>query len=562
LSKSLSPRISGRLLAPIGLLVVLLFLAWAASAHAAFPGANGKIAFDRDGSVQSTEALPGTRFGQRRAPFTHSRGLDQESDQVYSINPDSTGETNLSSNDQLDEDVNWSADGLKIAYDDFADGDQIFSMNGDGSAQTNLTNDTEADAGVPAWSPDRTKIAYSQFDSGNNIGIWVMNADGSDPHEVIPPSDLPDSGYVQNVNPNWSPDGTRLAYSRQQIDIDPETHSLTGDSSQVFVANADGSGTPQNVSNNDTFDEDPNWSPNGTQLAFDRFGADRQAEFIAIWVMNADGSGGHQVTFPTSSNDVGAAWSPDGTQIAYQSNPVSIIKGSTVRDQTIWVVGADGSNDHQVTSPPAGADDYLPDWQPVGSPASSASLASCTAVGSAVIHAADPSGFISALNVHYKVDGGAEQVAPADGSGNATIALSNGAHTVEFWGGDAAGYQEAAHHTGTTTVDTATKCSPAAPRVSVAGVRRACVAKAFNVRVHISSATKPKSVRVFLGSKRIVSTTKTSFTLHINVKKLGRRTRLRIVATDSNGKVTTISRTIARCAVAKPRRKAAPRFTG
>lgn len=557
MSKSLSPRIPGRLLAPIGLAIAVCFLIAAGAAHAAFPGANGKIAFDRYSNL-STGLAPGARIGHgtgaKGAGDRSGRGVEQ-SDQVFTINPDSTGETDVSNSDRLDEDVNWSADGVKLAFDAFGEGAQIWSMNADGSAQTDLTNNTDTDAFLPAWSPDGTQVAYSQADpASNSDGIWVMNADGSNQHEVIPPTDIPETGFVENLFPNWSPDGARIAYSRE---VNDEGQQI--DTSQIWVANADGSGTPQNVSNNADWDEDPNWSPNGAQLAFDKYPGDNDVP-AEIWVMNADGSGAHQVTFPTDSSDVGAAFSPDGTQIAYESDPFTIIKGE--RNQEIWVVNADGSNDHQVSSPPGGFDDYLPDWQPVGSPAASASLASCTAVGSAVIHAADATGFKSPLDVHYKVDGGAEQVAAVDGSGNATIALANGAHSIEYWAGDGAGYQEAAHHTATTTVDTANKCIPPAPKLSVAGVRRACVSKAFNVRVHISSATKPKSVHVFLGSKRILSTTKTSFTLHINTKKLGHHTRLRIVATDANGKVTTINRTIARCAVAKPRRKAAPRFTG
>jgi Tol biopolymer transport system component len=550
----------GRLLAPIGSFIALLCLAWAGSAHAAFPGANGKIAFDRYTNNETT--LVGARIahgtkgvpGNKRA----GRGFTQ-SDQVYTINPDSTGETNISNNDRLDEDVNWSANGLKLALDDFNTENgvnQIWSMNGDGSAQTQVTNNSESDAELPAWSPDGAQVAYVQYDpQSESSGIWVMNADGSNQHEVIPPTDIPNPGYVENSFPNWSPDGTKIAYSRDFYDEDANVYT-----SQIYVANADGSGTPQNVSNNSDWDEDPNWSPNGTQLAFDKYPGNENVP-AEIWVMNADGSGAHQVTSPTDRTDGSAAFSPDGTQIAYESDPYAIIKGN-FGDREIWVVNADGTNDHQVSSPPTGFDDYYPDWQPVGSPASSAALASCTAVGSAVIHAADATGFISPLNVHYKVDGGAEQVAAVDGSGNATIALSNGAHSIEYWAGDGAGYQEAAHHTAATKVDTVTKCVPPAPKVSVAGVRRACVSKAFSVRVRISSATKPKSVRVYLGSKRVLSTTKTSFTLKINTKKLGRHTRLRIVATDANGKVTTIRRTIARCAVAKPRRKAAPRFTG
>jgi Tol biopolymer transport system component len=534
LSDLLSPRIPGRLLAPIGLVLTVCLLIAAHPAHAAFPGANGKITFDRFTFGGSTFLAGSTRYGKR----TGSRLL-AETDQIWTINPDGSGAVNVSNTDTLDEYGTFSADGTKIAYDQWtSDGkeDQIWSMNTDGSAQTDLTNDTGAFDDYATWSPDGTRVAFVRSnDTTDEDEIWVMNADGSNQHLLV----TPDSG-ASDENPNWSPDGTKITFAR------------VGDSSQIYVANADGSGTPQNVSNDSDWDSDPNWSPDGTKLAFGKqVGGDGPTQ---IWVMNADGSSQHVVVADDAVSDSAAAWSPDGTQIAYQR--------SSGAGQAIWVVAADGSNNHQVSSPEAPFTDYEPDWQPVGTPASSASLTACTPAGSAAVHAADPTGFISPLTVHYKVDGGAEQTAAADGSGNVAVPLSNGAHTIEFWASDGAGYVEAAHHTASTTVDTITKCVPPAPKVSVAGVRRACVSKAFNVRVRISSASKPKSVRVFLGSKRILSTTKTSFTLHINPKKLSKRTRLRIVATDASGKVTTLSRTIARCAVAKPRRHASPRFTG
>ena len=69
-----------------------------------------------------------------------------------------------------------------------------------------------------------------------------------------------------------------------------------------------------------------------------------------------------------------------------------------------------------------------------------------------------------------------------------------------------------------------------------------------------------------LDGKRIKAKNKTSFTLKINARKLnpGRHV-LRIVTTDGAGNATTVRRTITRCAkraAAKPRRQAAPRFTG
>jgi hypothetical protein len=102
------------------------------------------------------------------------------------------------------------------------------------------------------------------------------------------------------------------------------------------------------------------------------------------------------------------------------------------------------------------------------------------------------------------------------------------------------------------------------PRVSVAGVRAACVASGhLSIRVRATDASGVKSTRVTLDGKRIHTKNKTRFTLRINVRKLkaGRHV-LRIVTTDAAGNRTSKRRTITRCAKPKPRRQAAPRFTG
>src|SRR6266511_4112674 len=55
---------------------------------------------------------------------------------------------------------------------------EIYVMNADGSGQANLTLNRAADDAFPDWSPDGTKIAF-HTDRDGNYEIYVMNADGS-----------------------------------------------------------------------------------------------------------------------------------------------------------------------------------------------------------------------------------------------------------------------------------------------------------------------------------------------------------------------------------------------
>jgi hypothetical protein len=182
-----------------------------------------------------------------------------------------------------------------------------------------------------------------------------------------------------------------------------------------------------------------------------------------------------------------------------------------------------------------------------------------TAACNGSFQATDPGGSGPAA-IHYKVGGGAEVVVATDASGKATATFAQGTTSVEFWAADAAGNQEATHH----TLAVSGCAKPAAPTIGVAGVRRACTsASSIHVRISVGAPGTVKSVKVTLDGKTIKTTTKSRFTLRINLKKLAAgRHRLRTVVTDQAGNSTTSTRTIARCAAAKPKRKAAPRFTG
>ena len=75
------------------------------------------------------------------------------------------------------------------------------------------------------------------------------------------------------------------------------------------------------LTNNDTRDEQPSWSPDGTKIAF-ASGRDSEHDgylFYQIYSMNADGTNQTNIS-NNASGDSYTSWSPDGTKIAFQSH--------------------------------------------------------------------------------------------------------------------------------------------------------------------------------------------------------------------------------------------------
>lgn len=84
---------------------------------------------------------------------------------------------------------------------------------------------------------------------------------------------------------------------------------------EIFLMNADGS-NPLNLTKNEEWDYDPQWSPDGERIAFVRGSALENTE--DVYVIEADGTQLINLT-DSDGNDGSPAWSPDGTQIAFNS---------------------------------------------------------------------------------------------------------------------------------------------------------------------------------------------------------------------------------------------------
>jgi hypothetical protein len=182
----------------------------------------------------------------------------------------------------------------------------------------------------PDWSPDGTRIAYVRSDN-----IHLMNTDGSGDVELFA---SPESEH----HPEWSPDGTLLLY-----------YQSVSSSITLFVTPV-AAPDPQPVFADAITRSHGSWSPDGARIAYTS--AIDNDEHFGIWLADADGTDPVQLT--SGPVDVQPAWSPDGSRILFRRQLVS---GG---QSDIWTVNVDGSNPLNATNNPAF--DYEPAWSPDG----------------------------------------------------------------------------------------------------------------------------------------------------------------------------------------------------
>jgi Tol biopolymer transport system component len=301
--------------------LALCLLAWVAvqPADAAFPGINGKIVFKSD--------------------RTAGVGL-------YTITPGGTA-TKIPGTSGGDDQAAWSPDGSRIAFmSASASNYEVTVMNANGTGRRQITATPFAEE-EPTWSPDGSRIAFAGKDPNNNtatdLEIWVINADGTGLTQLTNTSN-----DVRDTDPAWSPNGDRIAFLSEgrpeQTNSDiyvMDTNPATDDAVNL----TDDTTTPVYQYN----DEDPSWSPDGTQIAYSTIGD--------VWKM--DSSTGANKTNLTDGSGGGArpAWSPDGSRIVYRRAEVPASGGNN-----IWVMDANGANKTPVDTTPR--TDQNPDWQP------------------------------------------------------------------------------------------------------------------------------------------------------------------------------------------------------
>jgi dipeptidyl aminopeptidase/acylaminoacyl peptidase len=201
-----------------------------------------------------------------------------------------------------------------------------------------------ADAVAPSEPSAQTSVnGKIVFVKGGDI--WVMDADGTNQTNL---TQTPD---VDEGQPDWSHDGTRIAFT---LRVNPDA----GGFGDIYVMDADPStDDATNLTDTPDFDDgQPSWAPSGAQLAFVRqLPGEVISEQADIFVMGSAGQNATNIT-ETDANELYPAWSPDGSKIAF----------SGVRDggSEILIMDPNGQNEEILTGDGADAFDEAPDWSP------------------------------------------------------------------------------------------------------------------------------------------------------------------------------------------------------
>ncbi len=244
----------------------------------------------------------------------------------------------------------WSPDGAKIVHATEATAQNPYSRSTVSQLWVTevATGETKllyaGDAVQPDWSPNGLRIAYwgLQGDSGQR-DLWTIKADGTDPVRVTDDPDL-------DWNPVWSPDGNWLYFSSDR------GGSLNLWRIPIDESSGQARGAPEPVTTPSRWSGELSFSREGDMLAFTTMDNRQNIRKVAIDPSTGVARGAPEdVTRGTAAVGT-ASLSPDGRWLAYRS---------VGRQEDVFVVRADGAEVRQLTDD--AYKDRSPQWSPDGS---------------------------------------------------------------------------------------------------------------------------------------------------------------------------------------------------
>jgi hypothetical protein len=304
----------------IGLATALLVVP--ASAEAAYPGANGKLAFVRD-------------------------------NQIWTMNADGTDEAQLAGVASPAADPQWSPDGGEILYRGASSHLHVINADGTGDRDTGIVGF------APTWAPDGKRLAYMETTvvGDHNACCWtawlMRTADPDGSHKRTE-----STSFAAIDDYEWSPKGDEIAndflrdpaYTGWQVRVT----RLSPVGSRLIAPTAAGEQRGA---------YGPSWSPDGAHLAYLE---DSEYAPDIFDVIKADADGSNRVNLTTDfARQFEAEWSPDGSKVVFTGEDPALPCASGCNAE-IWTMNADGTNRVRLTTTSSSESD--PDWQPVVGP--------------------------------------------------------------------------------------------------------------------------------------------------------------------------------------------------
>jgi TolB protein len=257
----------------------------------------------------------------------------RSSKEVWVSDYDGANELRITNSRDLNLNPSWSSDVSTIAYSAYRGNgapDILLSFITTGVLQ-NLTKGRLRDGSyLPVFSPDGKRIAFAATAEGaSSQDIFVMNVDGTNLRRVTTHPDI-------DTAPTWSPSGTQIAF----------TSNRTG-KQQIYIANADGSGSAQRLNIPDAEVDRATWAPSPyNEIAYYA----RSGPGFDIKVHELASGTTRQLTFGEGSNE-SPSYSPSGRHLAFTSTRAGLVQ--------VFTIGRDGNGLRQVTR--TGNNQY-PDW--------------------------------------------------------------------------------------------------------------------------------------------------------------------------------------------------------
>jgi Tol biopolymer transport system component len=267
--------IRGGLLSGVVAAILLLALPPATS-WAAFPGANGLIAY----STGSIFLRPSTA-------------------EIFTIPPAGSDPTRLTNNAIGDTEPSWSADGRRLAFirgSAYQHQDQnVWTMHADGTDQRQVTDGTTPESS-PSFSPGGARIVMTRGRdyTGN---IVIVRTDGTDPVRLT-------SDRIAR-DPAFSPNGRRIVFAGA-----PREERERG----IWVMRRDG--THKRLLRANANADDPDFDPDGSHIVFHRVSnCESHTCDDDVILMRSDGRRKRRITdiakepvFSPNGRRIAAAW--------------------------------------------------------------------------------------------------------------------------------------------------------------------------------------------------------------------------------------------------------------